>query len=98
MTGTLAEFAAMNIDDIIFRRVKLENVVVGSAVTAKGQTITISDETGSYKLYINCEIGNNQVPQGYKVSGEGTFDKSGNTPCIKLHSLADVTAVTPPNS
>lgn len=98
MTGTLAEFTAMDIKDIIFRRVKLENVVLGSTVSAKGQSITITDDTGSYTLYINCELGGNQVPQGYKVSGTGTFDLNGGKACIKLHSLADVTSMTPPNS
>ena len=98
MTGTLAEFTAMDIKDIIFRRVKLENVVLGSTVSAKGQSITITDDTGSYTLYINCELGGNQVPQGYKVSGTGTFDLNGGKACIKLHSLADVTSTTPPNS
>ena len=98
MTGTLAEFTAMDIKDIMFRRVYLDKVVLGSAVTAKGQTITITDDTGSYKLKINCEIGSsNQVPAGYKVSGYGTFDVDGGNPVIKLHSLADVTDVIPSN-
>ncbi|MBR6305814.1 MAG: hypothetical protein IKR38_03415 [Bacteroidales bacterium] len=97
VTGTLASFSE-NFDNLMFRRVKLENVVLGKQITAKGNEVTVTDDSGSFPVVINFTPSERvkAVPAGYKVSFVGTFDKASGKPVIKIHSEADVIGATAP--
>lgn len=95
VTGTIGSFT--NVAGLMYRRVTLEDVVLGAnIVSGKGsQIVTISDATGSIPLHLRFDP-EQTIPQGYKVSGTGTFDVNGGKLEIRIFAKTEVTKVTAP--
>ena len=90
--GTLASFTDVN--GLMYRRVKVENVVLEKAVSASG-VVTISDETGTFPLNVRFTP-SQTVPKGTKVNLIGTFDVNGGKLEIRVFKQSDVTVVALP--
>ena len=87
VTGTLKQFVD-NYDYYLFRRVHMEGVVLD--VDSKGgAAISISDASGSFKIWFN-NAPSPVIPAGSKISFTGTFDMNTSAKFIKVFQKSEV--------
>lgn len=92
VTGNLADFAT-NYDNLLFRRVQMEGVVLD--VDSKGgAAISISDGTGSFKIWFN-NAPSPVIPAGSKIAFTGTFDKNTSAQFIKVFQKSEAHQMVP---
>ena len=96
VTGTLASFT--DVAGLMYRRVKLENVVLEATTPTDKSTFitTISDETGTFPLHVRFKP-SQALPKGTKLSFIGTFDVDSKGKLeIRLFKQNEITGMTLP--
>ena len=92
VTVKLADVAE-NYDNLLFRRVKMEGVVLRTD-SKSGAAIGITDPSGSFKLWLN-NAPSPVLPAGSRVSFTGTFDMNTSAKFIKVFQTSEIAALKP---